>query len=154
LFPQLPKISPALTKTPPRPNQAPPLMDGRRHHGPTAGRGSSLFSKPERLPPLEIKKFVRPTTAQGLNPRPQPPVSALAASPAAKRPRPPPPAAPRNMKMDYILHEDFPLKNGPPTERNPRPKPAVKDAEVAFVGGRFLPDIPILKRVGLAVAVR
>jgi 3-deoxy-D-manno-octulosonate 8-phosphate phosphatase (KDO 8-P phosphatase) len=53
------------------------------------------------------------------------------------------------MKMDYIYMK-IPLKM--PTYEEILAKAGVKDAEVAFVGDD-LPDIPILKRVGLAVAV-
>jgi len=53
------------------------------------------------------------------------------------------------MKMDYIYMK-IPLKM--PAYEEILVKAGVKDAEVAFVGDD-LPDIPILKRVGLAVAV-
>ena len=53
------------------------------------------------------------------------------------------------MKMDYIYMK-IPLKM--PAYEEILIKAGVKDAEVAFVGDD-LPDIPILKRVGLAVAV-
>jgi 3-deoxy-D-manno-octulosonate 8-phosphate phosphatase (KDO 8-P phosphatase) len=53
------------------------------------------------------------------------------------------------MKMDYIYMK-IPLKL--PAYEEILAKAGVKDAEVAFVGDD-LPDIPILKRVGLAVAV-
>ena len=53
------------------------------------------------------------------------------------------------MKMDYIYMK-IPLKM--PAYEEVLTKAGVKDAEVAFVGDD-LPDIPILKRVGLAVAV-
>jgi len=53
------------------------------------------------------------------------------------------------MKMDYIYMK-IPLKM--PAYEEILAKAGVKDAEVAFVGDD-LPDIPILKRVGLAVAV-
>ena len=53
------------------------------------------------------------------------------------------------MKMDYIYMK-IPLKM--PAYEEILGKAGVKDAEVAFVGDD-LPDIPILKRVGLAVAV-
>ena len=53
------------------------------------------------------------------------------------------------MKMDYIYMK-IPLKI--PAYEEILAKAGVKDAEVAFVGDD-LPDIPILKRVGLAVAV-
>jgi 3-deoxy-D-manno-octulosonate 8-phosphate phosphatase (KDO 8-P phosphatase) len=53
------------------------------------------------------------------------------------------------MKMDYIYMK-IPLKM--PAYEEILSKSGVKDAEVAFVGDD-LPDIPILKRVGLAVAV-
>jgi 3-deoxy-D-manno-octulosonate 8-phosphate phosphatase (KDO 8-P phosphatase) len=53
------------------------------------------------------------------------------------------------MKMDYVYMK-IPLKM--PAYEEILAKAGVKDAEVAFVGDD-LPDIPILKRVGLAVAV-
>jgi 3-deoxy-D-manno-octulosonate 8-phosphate phosphatase (KDO 8-P phosphatase) len=53
------------------------------------------------------------------------------------------------MKMDYIYMK-IPLKM--PAYEEILAKAGVKDAEVAFIGDD-LPDIPILKRVGLAVAV-
>jgi 3-deoxy-D-manno-octulosonate 8-phosphate phosphatase (KDO 8-P phosphatase) len=53
------------------------------------------------------------------------------------------------MKMDFIYMK-IPLKM--PAYEEILAKAGVKDAEVAFVGDD-LPDIPILKRVGLAVAV-
>jgi 3-deoxy-D-manno-octulosonate 8-phosphate phosphatase (KDO 8-P phosphatase) len=53
------------------------------------------------------------------------------------------------MKMEYIYMK-IPLKM--PAYEEILAKAGVKDAEVAFVGDD-LPDIPILKRVGLAVAV-
>jgi 3-deoxy-D-manno-octulosonate 8-phosphate phosphatase (KDO 8-P phosphatase) len=53
------------------------------------------------------------------------------------------------MKMDYIYMK-IPLKM--PAYEEILAKAGVKDAEVAFVGDD-LPDIPILERVGLAVAV-
>jgi 3-deoxy-D-manno-octulosonate 8-phosphate phosphatase (KDO 8-P phosphatase) len=53
------------------------------------------------------------------------------------------------MKMDYIYMK-IPLKM--PAYEEILAKAGVKDTEVAFVGDD-LPDIPILKRVGLAVAV-
>jgi len=53
------------------------------------------------------------------------------------------------MKMDYIYMK-IPLKM--PAYEEILAKAGVKDEEVAFVGDD-LPDIPILKRVGLAVAV-
>src|SRR5215831_6944818 len=53
------------------------------------------------------------------------------------------------MKMDYIYMK-IPLKM--PAYEEILTKAGVRDAEVAFVGDD-LPDIPILKRVGLAVAV-
>jgi 3-deoxy-D-manno-octulosonate 8-phosphate phosphatase (KDO 8-P phosphatase) len=53
------------------------------------------------------------------------------------------------MKMDYIYMK-IPLKM--PTYEEILAKAGLKDAEVAYVGDD-LPDIPILKRVGLAVAV-
>ena len=53
------------------------------------------------------------------------------------------------MKMDYIYMK-IALKM--PAYEEILAKAGVKDAEVAFVGDD-LPDIPILKRVGLAVAV-
>ncbi len=53
------------------------------------------------------------------------------------------------MKMDYIYMK-IPLKL--PAYEEILVKAGVKDVEVAFVGDD-LPDIPILKRVGLAVAV-
>jgi len=55
----------------------------------------------------------------------------------------------QEMKMDYIYMK-IPLKM--PAYEEILTKAGVKDAEVAFVGDD-LPDIPILKRVGLAVAV-
>jgi 3-deoxy-D-manno-octulosonate 8-phosphate phosphatase (KDO 8-P phosphatase) len=53
------------------------------------------------------------------------------------------------MKMDYIYMK-IPLKM--PAYEEILAKAGLKDVEVAFVGDD-LPDIPILKRVGLAVAV-
>jgi len=53
------------------------------------------------------------------------------------------------MKMDYIYMK-IPLKM--PAYEEILAKAGAKDSEVAFVGDD-LPDIPILKRVGLAVAV-
>ena len=53
------------------------------------------------------------------------------------------------MKMDFIYMK-IPLKM--PAYEEILAKAGVKDAEVAYVGDD-LPDIPILKRVGLAVAV-
>jgi len=53
------------------------------------------------------------------------------------------------MKMDYIYMK-IPLKM--PAYEEILAKAGLKDAEVAYVGDD-LPDIPILKRVGLAVAV-
>jgi 3-deoxy-D-manno-octulosonate 8-phosphate phosphatase (KDO 8-P phosphatase) len=53
------------------------------------------------------------------------------------------------MKMDYIYMK-IPLKM--PAYEEILAKAGLKDAEVAFVGDD-LPDIPILKRAGLAVAV-
>jgi 3-deoxy-D-manno-octulosonate 8-phosphate phosphatase (KDO 8-P phosphatase) len=53
------------------------------------------------------------------------------------------------MKMEYIYMK-IPLKM--PAYEEILAKAGAKDAEVAFVGDD-LPDIPILKRVGLAVAV-
>ena len=53
------------------------------------------------------------------------------------------------MKMDYIYMK-IPLKI--PAYEEILGKASVSDAEVAFVGDD-LPDIPLLKRVGLAVAV-
>jgi len=53
------------------------------------------------------------------------------------------------MKMDYIYMK-IPLKM--PAYEEILVKAGLKDAEVAYVGDD-LPDIPILKRVGLAVAV-
>jgi 3-deoxy-D-manno-octulosonate 8-phosphate phosphatase (KDO 8-P phosphatase) len=53
------------------------------------------------------------------------------------------------MKMDYIYMK-IPLKM--PAYEEIIAKAGLKDAEVAYVGDD-LPDIPILKRVGLAVAV-
>jgi 3-deoxy-D-manno-octulosonate 8-phosphate phosphatase (KDO 8-P phosphatase) len=53
------------------------------------------------------------------------------------------------MKMDYIYMK-IPLKL--PAYEEILAKAGLKDAEVAYVGDD-LPDIPILKRVGLAVAV-
>jgi 3-deoxy-D-manno-octulosonate 8-phosphate phosphatase (KDO 8-P phosphatase) len=53
------------------------------------------------------------------------------------------------MKMDYVYMK-IPLKM--PAYEEILAKAGVKDAEVAYVGDD-LPDIPILKRVGLAVAV-
>ena len=53
------------------------------------------------------------------------------------------------MKMDYVYMK-IPLKM--PAYEEILAKAGLKDAEVAFVGDD-LPDIPILKRVGLAVAV-
>jgi 3-deoxy-D-manno-octulosonate 8-phosphate phosphatase (KDO 8-P phosphatase) len=53
------------------------------------------------------------------------------------------------MKMDYIYMK-IALKM--PAYEEILAKAGVKDAEVAFIGDD-LPDIPILKRVGLAVAV-
>ena len=53
------------------------------------------------------------------------------------------------MKMDYIYMK-IPLKM--PAYEEILAKAGVKDEEVAFVGDD-LPDIPLLKRVGLAVAV-
>jgi len=53
------------------------------------------------------------------------------------------------MKMDYIYMK-IPLKM--PAYEEILAKAGVKDEEVGFVGDD-LPDIPILKRVGLAVAV-
>lgn len=53
------------------------------------------------------------------------------------------------MKMDYIYMK-IPLKL--PAYQEILAKASLKDVEVAFVGDD-LPDIPILKRVGLAVAV-
>jgi 3-deoxy-D-manno-octulosonate 8-phosphate phosphatase (KDO 8-P phosphatase) len=55
----------------------------------------------------------------------------------------------REMKMDYVYMK-IALKM--PAYEEILTKAGVKDAEVAFVGDD-LPDIPILKRVGLAVAV-
>jgi len=53
------------------------------------------------------------------------------------------------MKMDYVYMK-IPLKM--PAYEEILAKAGLKDAEVAYVGDD-LPDIPILKRVGLAVAV-
>jgi 3-deoxy-D-manno-octulosonate 8-phosphate phosphatase (KDO 8-P phosphatase) len=53
------------------------------------------------------------------------------------------------MKMDYVYMK-IPLKM--PAYEEILIKAGLKDAEVAYVGDD-LPDIPILKRVGLAVAV-
>jgi 3-deoxy-D-manno-octulosonate 8-phosphate phosphatase (KDO 8-P phosphatase) len=53
------------------------------------------------------------------------------------------------MKMDYIYMK-IPLKM--PAYEEILAKAGLRDAEVAFVGDD-LPDIPILKRAGLAVAV-
>jgi len=53
------------------------------------------------------------------------------------------------MKMDYIYMK-IPLKM--PAYEEILAKAGLKDSEVAYVGDD-LPDIPILKRVGLAVAV-
>ena len=53
------------------------------------------------------------------------------------------------MKMDFIYMK-IPLKM--PAYEEILAKAGLKDAEVAYVGDD-LPDIPILKRVGLAVAV-
>lgn len=53
------------------------------------------------------------------------------------------------MKMDYVYMK-IPLKM--PAYEEILVKAGLKDAEVAYVGDD-LPDIPILKRVGLAVAV-
>jgi 3-deoxy-D-manno-octulosonate 8-phosphate phosphatase (KDO 8-P phosphatase) len=53
------------------------------------------------------------------------------------------------MKMDYVYMK-IPLKM--PAYEEILAKAGLKDVEVAFVGDD-LPDIPILKRVGLAVAV-
>ncbi len=53
------------------------------------------------------------------------------------------------MKMDYVYMK-VPLKM--PAYEEILIKAGLKDAEVAYVGDD-LPDIPILKRVGLAVAV-
>lgn len=53
------------------------------------------------------------------------------------------------MKMDYVYMK-VPLKM--PAYEEILVKAGLKDAEVAYVGDD-LPDIPILKRVGLAVAV-
>src|SRR6201997_3619066 len=53
------------------------------------------------------------------------------------------------MKMNYVYMK-IPLKM--PAYEEILAKAGVKDAEVAYVGDD-LPDIPILKRVGLAVAV-
>jgi 3-deoxy-D-manno-octulosonate 8-phosphate phosphatase (KDO 8-P phosphatase) len=55
----------------------------------------------------------------------------------------------QEMKMDYIYMK-IALKM--PAYEEILAKAGVRDAEVAFVGDD-LPDIPILKRVGLAVAV-
>jgi 3-deoxy-D-manno-octulosonate 8-phosphate phosphatase (KDO 8-P phosphatase) len=55
----------------------------------------------------------------------------------------------REMKMDYVYMK-IPLKM--PAYEEILIKAGLKDAEVAYVGDD-LPDIPILKRVGLAVAV-
>src|SRR6266403_3823332 len=55
----------------------------------------------------------------------------------------------REMKMDYVYMK-IPLKM--PAYEEILAKSGLKDAEVAYVGDD-LPDIPILKRVGLAVAV-
>src|SRR5260221_14057891 len=63
-------------------------------------------------------------------------------SPALLRPA-------REMKMDYVYMK-IPLKM--PAYEEILAKSGLRDAEVAYVGDD-LPDIPILKRVGLAVAV-
>src|SRR5260221_13986742 len=63
-------------------------------------------------------------------------------SPALLRPA-------REMKMDYVYMK-IPLKM--PAYEEILAKSGLKDAEVAYVGDA-LPDIPILKRGGLAVAV-
>ncbi len=55
----------------------------------------------------------------------------------------------REMKMDYVYMK-IPLKM--PAYEEILAKAGLKDAEVAYVGDD-LPDIPVLKRVGLAVAV-
>ena len=55
----------------------------------------------------------------------------------------------REMKMDYVYMK-IPLKM--PAYEEILAKSGLKDAEVAYVGDD-LPDIPLLKRVGLAVAV-
>lgn len=55
----------------------------------------------------------------------------------------------REMKMDYIYMK-IPLKM--PAYEEILGKAGLRDAEVAFIGDD-LPDIPLLKRVGLGVAV-
>jgi 3-deoxy-D-manno-octulosonate 8-phosphate phosphatase (KDO 8-P phosphatase) len=134
-----PKISPALKK---RAAQIKLLLmdvDGTMTDG-----GVLLLSQPDGSA-LEIKKFDA-HDGQGLTLAHTAGISTGCItgreSPALLR-------RAHEMKMDYVYMK-IPLKM--PAYEEILVKAGLKDAEVAYVGDD-LPDIPILKRVGLAVAV-
>ena len=134
-----PKISPALKK---RASQIKLLLmdvDGTMTDG-----GVLLLSQPDGSA-LEIKKFDA-HDGQGLT---LAHTAGIRTGCITGRESPALLRRAHEMKMDYIYMK-IPLKM--PAYEEILAKAGVKDAEVAFVGDD-LPDIPILKRVGLAVAV-
>jgi 3-deoxy-D-manno-octulosonate 8-phosphate phosphatase (KDO 8-P phosphatase) len=134
-----PKISPALKK---RASQIKLLLmdvDGTMTDG-----GVLLLSQPDGSA-LEIKKFDA-HDGQGLT---LAHTAGIRTGCITGRESPALLRRAHEMKMDFIYMK-IPLKM--PAYEEILTKAGVKDAEVAFVGDD-LPDIPILKRVGLAVAV-
>ena len=134
-----PKISPALKK---RASQIKLLLmdvDGTMTDG-----GVLLLSQPDGSA-LEIKKFDA-HDGQGLT---LAHTAGIRTGCITGRESPALLRRAREMKMDYVYMK-IPLKM--PAYEEILIKAGLKDAEVAYVGDD-LPDIPILKRVGLAVAV-
>jgi len=138
-LPSTPKISPALKK---RAAQIKLLLmdvDGTMTDG-----GVLLLSQPDGSA-LEIKKFDA-HDGQGLT---LAHTAGIQTGCITGRESPALLRRAREMKMDYVYMK-IPLKM--PAYEEILAKAGLKDAEVAYVGDD-LPDIPILKRVGLAVAV-
>jgi 3-deoxy-D-manno-octulosonate 8-phosphate phosphatase (KDO 8-P phosphatase) len=138
-LPRTPKISPALKK---RAAQIKLLLmdvDGTMTDG-----GVILLSQPDGSA-LEIKRFDA-HDGQGLT---LAHTAGLRTGCITGRESPALLRRAHEMKMDYIYMK-IPLKM--PAYEEVLAKAGLKDAEVAYVGDD-LPDIPILKRVGLAVAV-
>ena len=135
----IPKISPALKK---RAAQIKLLLmdvDGTMTDG-----GVLLLSQPDGSA-LEIKKFDA-HDGQGLT---LAHTAGIRTGCITGRESPALLRRAREMKMEYVYMK-IPLKM--PAYEEILGKAGLKDSEVAFVGDD-LPDIPILKRVGLAVAV-
>jgi 3-deoxy-D-manno-octulosonate 8-phosphate phosphatase (KDO 8-P phosphatase) len=138
-LPATPKISPALKK---RAAQIKLLLmdvDGTMTDG-----GVLLLSQPDGSA-LEIKKFDA-HDGQGLT---LAHTAGIQTGCITGRESPALLRRAHEMKMDYVYMK-IPLKM--PAYEEILVKAGLKDAEVAYVGDD-LPDIPILKRVGLAVAV-